>query len=268
MGTFWTVCSAAGVVVAALLRHWPARGRTDGLGAARLAALRGGPKAALVVVVVEFRLSGALDADRGGRLRLSGRVDLPADPTPAHRAVRSALSRPLALADVAARPAVQRARHDLRRDLSDRHLICGPTRLAGVRLISAAAAGAAGTAILQGSVVPGALLAAAALALLLAGPRTAAGRRELARLRRLHPLPTVSAATTRPVDRPGAAEETALLVAVHGRRALRVLLPVFSARTGLLGGRTARDTVSRSDGAHGFHHAWISGSDTGGGHGL
>ncbi|MFD0532119.1 hypothetical protein ACFQ1I_45145 [Kitasatospora arboriphila] len=92
-----------------------------------------------------------------------------------------------------------------------------------------------------------------------------AGRRELARLRRLHPLPPAPAATTRPVDRPGAAEEAALLVALHGRRALRTLLPVFSAGTGLFGGRTARDVVSRSDEAHGFHHGWIPGSGTGNG---
>ncbi|GAA1089130.1 hypothetical protein [Kitasatospora arboriphila] len=265
MGTIWTVCSAAGVLLAALLRWLPVRGRAEGLGAVRLAALRGGGKAALAVVVVEYRLAGALDADRGGRLRLRGRVDLPAEPTPVHRAVRSGLARPLALPDLAGRPAVQRARREVRRDLAGRHLVCGAARLAAARLISEAAAGAAVAAILHGAAVPGAPLAAAALVLLLAGPRTVAGRRELARLRRLHPLPPAPAATTRPVDRPGAAEEAALLVALHGRRALRTLLPVFSAGTGLFGGRTARDVVSRSDEAHGFHHGWIPGSGTGNG---
>ncbi|WP_043176321.1 TIGR04222 domain-containing membrane protein [Streptomyces sp. NRRL B-24484] len=268
MGTIWVVGSLAGVVVASLLRWLPVRGRAEGLGTVRLAALRGGGKAALAVVVVEFRLAGALDAGRGGRLRLRGRVDLPAEPTPAHRAVRSALARPLALPDLAARPAVQRARRELRRDLARRHLVCGPARLAAARLIALAAAGAAIAAVLHGDAVPGVPLVVVALALPLAGPRTVAGRRELARLRRLHPRPPVPAESVRPVDRPGAPEEAALLVALHGRRALRTLLPVFAAGTGLLGGRTARDVVSRSDEAYGFHHAWIPGSGAGNGPGL
>ncbi|MEV6205839.1 hypothetical protein [Kitasatospora sp. NPDC051914] len=260
MGTFWAAWALAGLVTAALLLLWPLRGRTDGLTTAHLAALRGGSRAALVVAVVEYRLAGPLDADRGGRLRLQGSAKPPGTPTPLHRAVRSALARPLALADVAALPVVLRARRGLRRELVARHLLCGRLRRTAAYVVALGAAGAAAAAILHGSAVLGAPVVAACLALFAAGPRTAAGRRELARRRRLHPLPPAPRTAARPVDRPGPADEAALLVALHGRRALRVLLPVFAARTGMLGGRTARDVVSRSDRVVGYSEYWALGS--------
>ncbi|WP_431676533.1 hypothetical protein [Kitasatospora sp. KL5] len=260
MGTSWAAWALAGLATAALLRLRPLRGRTDGLTTAHLAALRGGSRAALVVVVVEYRLAGPLDADRGGRLRLQGPAKPPGTPTPLHRAVRSVLARPLALADVAALPVVLRAR----RELVARHLLCGLLRRAAAYVVALGTAGAAAAAILHGSAVLGAPVAAAGLALLTIGPRTAAGRRELASRRRLHPLPPAPRAPARPVDRPGPADEAALLVALHGRRALRALLPVFAARTGMLGGRTARDIVSRSDGGTGYAESWALGSDSAG----
>jgi hypothetical protein len=85
-------------------------------------------------------------------------------------------------------------------------------------------------------------MAALSLGLLCAPARTVAGHRLLRGLRRRHPLPgaAVSGAAA-----PGL-EEVGLLVALHGRRALRRLVPGFAARAALFGGRAARESVART----------------------
>lgn len=246
--TIWAGLAAGALACAALLRLAPAgRPRADGLDAARLAALRAGPKAAVALVVVELHLAGLLEASRDGRLRTLTTARRLPEPTPVHRAVRVALVRPLSCADVASRPAVLRARHALRADLVARGLSCGAVRRAAAAVTAVAAAATATTAALQGAVLAGASLALLALAVLALPSRTVAGHRTLRRLRRLHPL-TRAASSGRAVGTgPGAADAVALLVALHGRKALRGLLPAFAARAGLLGGRAARDVVGHSE---------------------
>jgi hypothetical protein len=73
---------------------------------------------------------------------------------------------------------------------------------------------------------------------LLAPARTLAGHRLLREQRRSHPL--AGAAALGP-------EKAGLLTALHGRRALRLLLPGFAAQAALLGGRAARESVARDD---------------------
>ncbi|WP_159400943.1 hypothetical protein [Streptomyces sp. NRRL B-24484] len=48
-----------------------------------------------------------------------------------------------------------------------------------------------------------------------------------------------------------------------GGRALHALLPAFATRTGMLGGRTAGDIVSRSAGGAGHAGSWALGSERG-----
>ncbi|MFJ5230864.1 TIGR04222 domain-containing membrane protein [Kitasatospora sp. NPDC088391] len=240
MGTIGVVCAVVGLVGAGLLRWLPVRGRAGGLTAAEVAGVRGGPKAALGVAVVELGVAGVLDAGRGGRLRRLKHNGPARNESSAHRAVRASLGRSLSLADVSVTPAVRRAGDELRTDLAGRGLRCGRARLALAGLLALAAAGTAGAVALQGNLGTGLPPAVLALAVLASPARTLAGHRLLRRLRRRHPLPATAA--------DAAPEETGLLVALHGRRALRRLHPEFAALAGLLGGRTARDTVARTGG--------------------
>ncbi len=237
VGSIGVVHAVVGLVGAGLLRCLPARGRVDGLTAAGYAAVRGGSKAALVVVVVELHLAGVLDVDRHGRLRRVVHVYPKQDATPLHRAARTVYSRTMFWADAAANPAVLRARTEVQRDLVRRGLRCGPLRLAAASLLTAAGGTAAVTAA-HGALWTGPPLAALSLGLLLAPARTLAGHRLLRELRRSHPLPATAA--------PGAGE-AGLLTALHGRRALRLLLPAFAAQAALFGGRAARESVARDD---------------------
>lgn len=87
-------------------------------------------------------------------------------------------------------------------------------------------------------------LAVLSLTVLCAPARTLAGHQLLREMRRLHPLPGAA---------PAGPGEIGLLVALHGRRALRLLVPEFAACAGLLDGRATRDTVARSEGdSYGF----------------
>ena len=223
---------------AGLLRWLPVRGRADGLTAAGLAAVRAGSKAALVVVVVELHLAAVLDVDRRGRLRRVVHVYPKQDATPLHRAARTVYGRTMSWADAAATPAVLRARHEVQSDLVRRGLRCGPLRLTAANLLAAAAACTATATATHDALWTALPLAALSLALLLAPARTLAGHRLLRELRRSHPLPATAAL---------GAEEAGLLTALHGRRALRLLLPAFAAQAALLGGRAARESVARDD---------------------
>ncbi|WP_395298333.1 TIGR04222 domain-containing membrane protein [Kitasatospora hibisci] len=243
MGTVGIICAVVGSVGAGLLRWLPLRGRTDGLTAAHLAMVRGGPRAALVVVVVELHLAGAVAADRHGRLRRVVHAYPRKDATPLHRAVRTALSRALSCADAAVVPTVRRARKELRADLARRGLLCGRGRQAAAGLVALAAGGSAVAAAAHGAAPVGIPLAVASFGMLFVPGRTLAGWALLGERRRRHPLPAADAPRLRAAQPDGG---TALLVALHGRRALRRLLPGFAAETGLLGGRAARDTVARS----------------------
>ncbi|MGW4378711.1 TIGR04222 domain-containing membrane protein [Kitasatospora sp. NPDC004531] len=231
------MCAAAGLLVAGLLRWLPGRGRTDGLAAVEVAAVRGGARAALATAVVELHGAGTIDTGPHGRLRRAANVGPGRDATSLHRAVWTALSRAVSLADVAVAPTVRRARAELRADLTARGLRCGPARLAAARLLALASGG---TAVAVAALPVGLPLAVLALVVVLAPARTAAGHRLLRELRRQHPLP--DAAPPLPGD-------VGLLTALHGPRALRLLVPRFAARARLLGGRAARDTVARHDGA-------------------
>ncbi|QKW22498.1 hypothetical protein HUT16_28510 [Kitasatospora sp. NA04385] len=237
MGSIGAVGAAAGLVVAVLLRWLPGGGRADGLSAVGVAGVRGGAAAALGVAVVELHLAGTVEAARNGRLRRLVHTDPGPGLTPLHRALWAAFGRELSLSDAAGTPTARRARAELLADLAARGLRCGRARLAAATVAALAACGT-GAAVAAlgnpGAGLPTAVLSAAVLA---APARTLAGHRLLRALRRRHPLP--------PAAPTGPTAETGLLVALHGRRALRLLLPDFAARTTLLGGRALQETVAR-----------------------
>ncbi|MEV7941903.1 TIGR04222 domain-containing membrane protein [Kitasatospora sp. NPDC088264] len=244
MGLIGLVCVVAGLVGAGLLRWLPVRGRADGLAVAGAAGLRGGSKAALTVAVVELHLAGAIDVGRRGLLRRVVHTGPGRDATSLHRAVWTAFGRELSLADTAAAPAVRRAREEVRAELAGRGLRCGRARLTAAGLLTMAAGGAAVAIAAQEALWTGLPLAVLSLTVLCAPARTLAGHQLLREMRRLHPLPGAASAG------PG---EIGLLVALHGRRALRLLVPEFAACAGLLDGRATRDTVARSEGdSYGF----------------
>ncbi|MFE7527649.1 hypothetical protein ACFU7Y_18310 [Kitasatospora sp. NPDC057542] len=121
-------------------------------------------------------------------------------------------------------------------------------------MLTPAAGGTAVAIATQGALWTGLSLAVLSLTVLCAPARTLAGHRLLREMRRLHPLPGAT---------PAGPEEIGLLAALHGRRALRLLVPGFAARAGLLGGRAARETVARSE--NGPYDGWGAASGDGGG---
>ncbi|MFD7733992.1 hypothetical protein ACFV6F_26885 [Kitasatospora phosalacinea] len=247
MGTVGVVYAVVGLLGAGLLRWLPVRGRTEGLSAAGVAAVRGGGRAALAVVAVELWRAGTIEVGRSGRLRRLVHRAPGRGTAPLHRALRSALGRELSLADAAVAPAVRRARAELLAEAAGRGLRCGRARLAASALLALASGGTASALAVRGDLATGLPLAVLAAAVLCAPARTLAGHRLLRALRRLHPLPGAEEAKgADPAD-------AGLLTALHGRRALRLLAPEFAAPAGLLGRRTARETVARSEGdAFGF----------------
>ncbi|MFJ5786625.1 hypothetical protein [Streptomyces hydrogenans] len=239
MGSIGVVWVVAGLVGAGLLRWWPARGRVDGLTAVGVAGVRGGSGAALAVAVVQLHLAGVVEVGPAGRLRRVVHSGPGRDVSVLNRAAWTVLGRGLSVADAAAAPAVRPAWEEVRADLVGRGLRCGRARLV---LAGASALAAGGTALavaVQGSPWTGLPLALLSLAVPCAPARTLAGYRLLRAKRDLRRLTD---------DGPTEPEETGLLVAVHGRRALRLLLPGFAARAGLLGARAARETVARTEG--------------------
>ncbi|MFE4304932.1 hypothetical protein ACFQ9H_05875 [Streptomyces sp. NPDC056517] len=239
MGSIGVVCVVAGLVGAGLLRWLPARGRADGLTAVGVAGVRGGSKAALTVAVVELHLAGSIAVGRSGRLRRVVHTSPGHDVASLHRAAWTVFGRELSLADAAVAPAVRRAREEVRAELAGRGLRCGRARLAVAGLLALTAGSTAAAVAVQGSPWAGLPLAVLSLAVLCAPVRTLAGYRLMREMRRLHPLPG---------DTPAGPEEIGLLAALHGRRALRLLVPEFAACAGLLGDRAARETVARTEG--------------------
>ncbi|WP_158715170.1 hypothetical protein [Kitasatospora phosalacinea] len=267
MGTVGVVYAVVGLLGAWLLRRLPVRGRTEGLSAAGVAAVRGGGRAALAVVAVELWRAGAIEVGRSGRLRRLVHSAPGRGTAPLHRALRSALGRELSLADAAVAPAVRRARAELLAEMAGRGLRCGRARLAASALLALASAGTAVALAVRGDLATGLPLAALALAVPFTPARTPAGHRLLRDLRRLHPLPEADAAANAAADTDPA--EAGLLTALHGRRALRLLAPGFAAPAGLLGRRTARETVARSEGdAFGFGTVPTSVLSSGDSHGA
>ncbi|MFJ8430837.1 hypothetical protein ACIQ9P_06010 [Kitasatospora sp. NPDC094019] len=239
MGSIGVLCVLAALVVAGLLRWLPVKGRTAGVTAAGVAGVRGGSKAALAVAVVELHLAEVIVTGRGGRLRRVTHGGPGRNVTSLHRAAWTVFGRDLSLADAATAPPVRRARQELNAELAGRGLRCGRARSTVAGLLFLTACGTAVAAAAHGSLPAGLSLAVLSLAVLCGPARTLAGHRLLRELRRLHP---------RPASAPAAPAETGLLVALHGRRALRLLVPEFAARAGLLGGRAVRETVARSGG--------------------
>ncbi|MFB6888915.1 hypothetical protein ACFCX4_06320 [Kitasatospora sp. NPDC056327] len=227
MGLIGLVCMVAGLVGAGLLPWLPVRGRADGLAAAGVAGVRGGSKAPLTVGVVELHLAGAIDVGLRGLLRRVVHTGPGRDATSLHRVVWTAFGRELSLADTAA-PAVRRAREEVRAELAGRGLRCGRARLTAAGMLTTAAGGAAVAVAAREALWTGLPLAVLSLTFLCAPARTLAGHRLLREMRRLHPLPGAA---------PAGPGEIGLLVALHGRRALRLLVPEFTARAGLLDGR-------------------------------
>ncbi|SDT04180.1 TIGR04222 domain-containing protein [Streptomyces sp. TLI_053] len=254
MGSIGVLGAVAGLVVAGLLRWLPVRGRTSGLPAVGVAGVRGGSKAALTVAVVELHLAEVIDTGRAGQLRRVAHSGPGRNVTSLHRAAWTVLGRNLSLADAAAAPAVRRARQELNAELAGRGLRCGRARSTLAGLLALAACATAVAVAAQGALRTGLSLAVLSLAVLCGPARTLAGHRLLRELRRRHP---------RPAAVPAAPAETGLLVALHGRRALRPLVPEFAARAGLLGGRAVRETVARSGG--GPYEGFAAGSGEGGG---
>ncbi|WP_330300418.1 TIGR04222 domain-containing membrane protein [Streptomyces sp. NBC_00503] len=249
MGSIGVVCVVIGLVGAGLLRWLPARGRAVGLTAVGVAGVRGGSKAALTVAVVELHLAGAIEVGRPGRLRRVVHTSPGRDVTALNRAAWTVFGREISLADAAIAPAVWRAREELRAELAERGLRCGRARLAVAGLLILATGSTAVAVAVQGSPWAGLPPAVLSLAVLCAPVRTLAGHRLLREMRRLHPLPG---------DTPAGPEEIGLLVALHGRRALRLLGPEFAVRAGLLGDRAARETVARTEGDS-YGHSALSG---------
>ena len=239
MGSIGVVCVVAGLVGAGLLRWLPVRGRPDGLTAVGVAGVRGGSKAALTVAVVELHLAGAIEVGRSGRLWRVVHTSPGRDVSVLSRAAWTVFGRELSLADAAVAPAVRRAREEARAELAGRGLRCGRVRLAVAGLLVFATGSTAVAVAVQGSPWAGLPLVVLSLAVLCAPVRTLAGHRLLREMRRLHPLPG---------DTPAGPEEIGLLAALHGRRALRLLVPEFAACAGLLGDRAARETVARTEG--------------------
>ncbi|MFF4816209.1 hypothetical protein ACFY2K_16645 [Kitasatospora sp. NPDC001309] len=202
---------------------------------------------------MELHLVGAIDVGRRGLLRRVVHSSPGRDATSLRRATWTAFGRELSSADTAAAPAVRRAREEVRTELTGRGLRCGRARLAVACLLAMAAGGTAVAIAAQEGLWTGLPLAVLSLTLLCAPARTLAGHRLLREMRRLHPLPGATPAE------PG---EIGLLVALHGRRALRLLVPEFAARAALLGGRAARETVARSEGDS-FGHSALSGTGEG-----
>ncbi|MFG3039291.1 TIGR04222 domain-containing membrane protein [Streptomyces sp. NPDC048330] len=240
VGSIGVVCAAAGLVGAGLLRLLPVKGRADGLTAVGVAGVRaGGSKAALTVVVVELHLAGSIAVGRSGRLRRVVHTSPGRDVTLLHRAAWMLFGRELSSADAAVAPAVRRAQEEVRAELVGRGLRCGRARLAVAGLLAFAAGVTAVAVAVQGSHWTGLLLAVLSFAVLCGPVRTLAGHRLLREMRRRHPLPD---------DTPAGPEEIGLLVALHGHRALRLLVPEFAAWAGLLGDRAAQETVARTEG--------------------
>ncbi|MFJ8129423.1 TIGR04222 domain-containing membrane protein [Streptomyces hydrogenans] len=239
MGSIGVVWVVAGIVGAGVLRWWPVRGRVDGLTAVEVAGVRGGPGAALAVAVVQLHFAGVVEVGPAGRLRRIVHSGPGRDVSVLNRAAWKVLGRELSVADAAAAPAVRRAWEEMRADLVGRGLRCGRARLLLAGVPALAAGGAALAVAVQGSPWVGLPLALLSLAVLCAPSRTLAGHRLVRAKRDFRPLAD---------DGPTGPEETGLLVAVHGRPALRLLLPGFAARAGLLGARAARETVARTEG--------------------
>ncbi|WP_371614202.1 TIGR04222 domain-containing membrane protein [Streptomyces sp. NBC_00454] len=254
VGSIGVVCVVVGLVGAGLLRWLPPRGRAGGLTAVDVAGVRGGSKAALTVAVVELHLAEAIEVGRSGRLRRVVHTTPGRNVTVLNRAAWTVLGREISLADAAVAPAVWRAREEVRAELAERGLRCGRARLAAAGLLALATGSTAVAVAVQESPWAGLPLAVLSLAVLslavLSAPvRTLAGHRLLREMRRLHPLPG---------DTPAGPEEIGLLVALHGRRALRLLVPEFAVCAGLLGDRAARETVARTEG-NSYGHSALSG---------
>ncbi|MFD9792224.1 TIGR04222 domain-containing membrane protein [Streptomyces sp. NPDC059070] len=226
----WWFIGAAGVqliVAAALLRPPPAR--RHALDPVAAACVRGGPRAALTVALVGLHLSGAVEAGAPGTVRLRETPDRP--PCPLQRAAALSLQRPLGVRPLLARPRVRQAVDNLVDGLAADGVLRRPRRwkaaqplLAGVPLTLVVGVPVSPPTAPQ--LVPVAALLLAATALFCLPRRTRAGHRLLAGLRAAHPLPMTR---PRPPD-----DEILLLTAVHGDRALTMLLPRFAAAAGLL----------------------------------
>ncbi|MGV9453020.1 TIGR04222 domain-containing membrane protein [Streptomyces sp. NPDC003635] len=162
------------------------------------ALLRGGPRAAVITAVVALHRRGVVEAGRPGTLR---RSRTPEDGSGPWHPLEKAVRVGLY------RPAGLR-------ELLTRYVV----RHALKRLRRE-------------------LTAAGLLRSALPGP-TRAGRRRLAELRRLHPLPSDAEGLTH--------EELSLAVALHGDRALTALLPGYAEAQGLVGrGRDRGGTGGR-----------------------
>ncbi|MFF5183191.1 TIGR04222 domain-containing membrane protein [Streptomyces sp. NPDC000345] len=187
-----------------------------------IALLRGGPRAAVTVAVVDLHLRGVVEAGRPGRLRTSGASeDAPGQGGPPPRsgesalaplaeAVRAELVRPAGPAELMNRPAVRRALADL------------AAALRSARLLRA-----------------------------LPPHRSRAGRRALQTLLAGHPLPASGKGV--------AADEAVLAVALHGEAALSLLVPRFALRAGLVPGTEVTDqgfhrNAPRGGGTGGYFH--------------
>ncbi len=152
-----------------------------------VALLRGGPRAAVTVAVVDLYLRGAVEPGPAGTVR-AGPTEPGTGVTPLPNlaeAVRWCLEEPCAPRKLARDPEVRLAVALMRVPLAEagllRHPLLGPTR---------------------------------------------AARRRVRALRDEHPPPTSRRGLT--------ADERLLAVALHGEAALRVLLPRFALRAGLV----------------------------------
>ncbi|MGC9501955.1 TIGR04222 domain-containing membrane protein [Streptomyces sp. WG7] len=161
--------------------------RTVRLAPHEVALLRGGPRAAVTVSVVDLYLRGAVEAGPPGTVRaLSSAPGAAAVPLPdLAEAVRGCLEEPLSLRKLTRHPDVRLAVALMRIPLAEAGLLRYP----------------------------------------LLGP-TRAARRRVRALQETHPVPTSRRGMT--------AEDRLLAVALHDAAALRVLLPRFALRAGLV----------------------------------
>ncbi|WP_217141655.1 TIGR04222 domain-containing membrane protein [Streptomyces sp. AC627_RSS907] len=169
-----------------------------------VALLRGGPRAAVTVAVVDLYMRGAVEAGPPGTVRaLPSAPGTGATPLPnLAEVVRWRLDEPLGIRKLTRDPDVRLAVALMRIPLAEDGLLRWP----------------------------------------LLGP-TRAARRRVRALQELHPLPTSRRGLT--------ADDRLLAVALHGEAALRVLLPGFALRAGLIERAEVADTALPKRSPHG-----------------
>lgn len=208
------------------------------LGYAELAYLRRGPRAAILSVLAALYKRGHVNVWRKGTVMRTGPTLRSADGLEA--AVWRTLSGPSSPRLIASKPALRRALADTRRDLVARGSLHPIWVIAAQRLAAASVCTMSAFWVFAdhgGLTSPRAWSGVViGVCLWLLPSRTVSGRRAVSEARRSYPLPT-------DIPKEASAESVGLLVALHGERALLMLVPRFSRDGGLFDRRTRREPI-------------------------